>query len=89
MSAPFLSREDRFQRFLQLTKRIREGGEDNEPENILHLLYNGMNSEIFKAEAEIRRMRESNSAMARELAELRAAQLQVSFEIHPKVSVKC
>ena len=79
MSAPFLSREDRFQRFLQLTKRIREGGEDNEPENMLHLLYNGMNSEIFKAEAEIQRMRESNSAMARELAELRAAQLQVSF----------
>jgi len=60
MSAPFLSRSDRFQRFQQLARRIREGGEDNDPENMLTLLYNGMNSEIFKAEAEIQRMRESN-----------------------------
>jgi hypothetical protein len=81
MLTPFLTRAERFQNFQELAAQIKKG---EEPMHVLTRLFNGFTAEFSKAEAEIQRIHQSNNALAQELADLRAVQLQVSFEIHPK-----
>ena len=77
MAAIFMTRGERIQRFQELLKDMKNG---QAPEHVLTRLFNGFTAELSKAEAEIQRLRQSASALTKELADLNAIALQVSSE---------
>lgn len=71
-------RAERFQNFQALVKEMKETPNPN-TNLFLTRLYNGLTSEIAKAEAEITRQRSVNQTLTEELQSLRGGQLEVCY----------
>lgn len=73
--AGMLTRAQRFQQYTQLAEELKDGAE---APLILTRLYNGLTTELSKAEAEIKNLRDALSTATAELATMKAMAIQVS-----------
>ena len=81
------SRQARLARFANFTNLVNEMKEnDVNPHTILTRLYNGMTTDISKAEAEITRLKGLAQGLSDELTNLKGTAIQVSLQ-HSKASI--
>ena len=75
-SSGITPRDQRFANFQSLMNEMKDSNAN--PAKLLTRLYNGLTSEITKAEAEVARLHNASQTLTAELQSLKGAVLQVS-----------
>jgi len=83
-SSAITPREERFKKFQDLCKEMKSAQNPEAAAQYLARLYNGLTTEITKAEAEITRLHNASVGLSGELQSLKASMLQV-FLHNPKL----